>query len=213
MNAPRGPSPRTSGPCPDGPLSACKEIISEGHSLREAAFESVLRVLARLENYGQYASLRFLLERAHAMMALGYVDLIQAHRHSDVAWEWVLAPGPRKMHPWFVCSSAAGVEDFLTWCSRHARAALCDETLAWALLQCMQYSLWACGYSTVGVHRGWTPLLAGHDPQWFVRIFGRTDMAALMVADCAAEFSKARIEARFQAYCRRIAAISDDSED
>ena len=179
--------------------------------LRESAVESILKLVARFERFEHLASLRFLCTRVDTLFALGYVREV-AVRRSDIGVEWEVVPGARSLHPWFVHNSAMLIDDFMGGVlgSRRVQRALSSDLVAWSLLQCMAYSLWVSGRSIMGLHRGWTDVVAGNEPQWFLRRLRKMD-AAVMAAEYAAEFSAASIKARYDAYCQQILEIAEQS--
>ena len=217
MDTPPGPEPSAARRPPAGPGSRTTRkhaLTLEGRMLRESAVESILQLIARFERFEHLSSLRFLCARVDTMFALGYVQEVPARR-SDIGVEWEIVPGARSLHPWFVHACATLIDDFLGGVlgSRRAQRALSSECVAWSLLQCMSYSLWVSARSVIGLHRGWTDVVAGNEPKWFLRRLRQMHASIVVPAEYAAEFSEARIKARYDAYSQQILEIAEESGD
>lgn len=194
ISPPQGPQEKSVLQSPKGPVTHHMQIVLNGCVLCQNAIESIIRILARINIYPEYKSFGFLLRLANEMFDRGFLQRTRAHRHSDVAMEWAIADNLQMMHPWFVCSSAAMIDDFLGWCSCHPQDCFCDENLLWALVQCMHYSLWMYSYSTVCVQNGWAYVISGHRPQWFVCFFGKVYRRILNVAGDSTGFTEKLLE-------------------
>lgn len=216
MNAPSGPSPSTNSRRPRGPISkTCQriDVTEQGRCLCYEAVESILQVLVRIDIYEHHSTLRGFLGMVEKMFNMGYLEEVKAGRRSDVSVEWVVTVRSLNRHPWFLHNSAVLIEDFVQWCAWNASVVLCDENLAWALQNSMQFSLWACSYCTIGLYQGWCPVISGHDPQWFVRHFDSVETQTLICADSAKQINRMHIESSFRSYCQAISTMVDDTQD